>query len=192
MEKHREIKWQGRSGQGVVTAATVLAEVLAREGKYVQAFPQILALKHPPSVQAFLRLSDSPIKLQSGVEHADAVILMDVRLLLNSNVKENTAENATYIVNTARTPEFIKEKLDLSDENMIYTLDADTIAREATGQAIPNIPLMTILVKAMNLLPADNFQDSLKKLLALRLSPELMDANIATIQRALDEVHVCE
>lgn len=117
---------------------------------------------------------------------------MDVRLLLNSNVKENTAENATYIVNTARTPEFIKEKLDLSDENMIYTLDADTIAREATGQAIPNIPLMTILVKAMNLLPADNFQDSLKKLLALRLSPELMDANIATIQRALDEVHVCE
>ena len=45
MGKYLEIKWQGRPGQGVVTAAAVLAEVFAREGKYVQAFPEFIAQK---------------------------------------------------------------------------------------------------------------------------------------------------
>jgi len=35
-----EIRWHGRAGQGVVTAAVTLADVLSsEEGKYVQAFP---------------------------------------------------------------------------------------------------------------------------------------------------------
>lgn len=66
MEKHREIKWQGRSGQGVVTAATVLAEVLAREGKYVQAFPQILALKHPLPFRLFFAFPIPPSSFSPG------------------------------------------------------------------------------------------------------------------------------
>lgn len=188
MSKYLEIKWQGSAGQGVVTAAAVLAEVLAGEGKYVQAFPEFIAQKQRPSILAFNRVSDSPIKTHAGVDSAGTVVLMDVRQLLNVNIKKNLKENAVFIVNTTYTPDFIKEKLNLSEENKIYTLDANTIAREEIDRPIPNIPLMAIVVHSLDLIPMDRFRDRLKTLLSLKLSPELAAANISTVERALNEV----
>ena len=188
MGKYLEIKWQGRPGQGVVTAAAVLAEVFARVVKYVQAFPEFIAQKRRPSILAFNRLSESPIKTHAEVNNADIVVLLDVRLLLNTDVKKSAGENAAYIVNTTYNPDFIKEKLNLLDNNKIYTLDADTIASEELGRAIPNIPLMTIVLNIVNLIPMENYRKWLKETLSLKLNPELAEANIATIERALNEV----
>lgn len=188
MSKYIEIKWQGSAGQGVVTAAAVLAEVLAGEGKYVQAFPEFIAQKQRPSILAFNRLSDTPIKTHSGVNRAGALVLMDVRQLLNANVKKNLKENADFIINTTCTPEFIKEKLNLSEENKIYTLDANTIAHEEIGRPIPNIPLMAVVLNSMDLISMDRFRHRLNELLSLKLSPELAAANIVTVERALNEV----
>ena len=188
MGKHLEIKWQGRPGQGVVTAATMLAEVLAQEGKYVQAFPEFIAQKRSPSILAFNRCSESPIKTHAEVDNADIIVLLDVRLLLNTDVKKNAGENAAYIINTSYNPDFIKEKLNLSEKNKVFTLDADTIANEELGRAIPNIPLMTIVLNTVNLIPMEHYQKGLKKALSLKFDPELAEANAATIERALNEV----
>jgi len=188
MSKYIEIKWQGSAGQGVVTAAAVLAEVLAGEGKYVQAFPEFIAQKQRPSILAFNRLSDTPIKTHSGVNRAGTLVLMDVRQLLTANVKKNLKENADFIINTTYTPEFIKEKLNLSEENKIYTLDANTIAQEEIGRPIPNIPLMAVVLNSMDLVSMDCFRHRLKELLSLKLSPELAASNIVTVERALNEV----
>ena len=35
-----EIRWHGRGGQGVVTAAALLAEAALEQGKYFQSFPE--------------------------------------------------------------------------------------------------------------------------------------------------------
>jgi 2-oxoacid:acceptor oxidoreductase gamma subunit (pyruvate/2-ketoisovalerate family) len=188
--KYQEIKWQGRAGQGVVTSAAVLAEILAKEGKYVQAFPEFIGQKQRPSILSFNRISGSPIKTHAGVDSADTVVVMDIRLLSGSDatVKRYARENASYIVNTSYNPDFIKEKLNLSDENRVFTLDADPAAVEALGSAIPNIPLMSVVVSIMNLLPLENFTRLLKESLSLRFEPDTVDANISLIQRALDEV----
>ncbi len=188
MAKYQEIKWQGRPGQGVVTAARVLAEVLALEGKYVQAFPEFIAQKRRPSILAFNRLSETPIKTHAGVHNADMVVLMDARLLLHTDVKENAGEDAAYLVNTPYTPDFIKEKLHLSENSKIYTLDADIIVKEEIGQPIPNIPLMTIVTDVMDLMPMENFQDRLKQVLTLTFDPDVTAANLRTLERALNEV----
>jgi pyruvate ferredoxin oxidoreductase gamma subunit len=188
MGKYLEIKWQGRPGQGVVTAAAILAEVLAQEGKYVQAFPEYIAQKRRPSILAFNRLSESPIKTHAEVENADIVVLLDVRLLLSTDVKKNAREDATYMINTSYNPDFIKEKLNLSDKNKVFTLDADTITNEELGRAIPNIPLMTIVLNTVNLIPMENYRKGLTKALSLKFDPELAEANAATIERALNEV----
>ncbi len=188
MGKYLEIKWQGRPGQGVVTAAAILAEVLAQEGKYVQAFPEYIAQKERPSILAFNRLSESPIRTHAEVDNADIVVLLDVRLLLSTDVKKNARENATYMINTSYNPDFIKEKLNLSDKNKVFTLDADTITNEELGRPIPNIPLMTIVLNTVNLIPMENYRKGLKKALSLKFDPELAEANAATIERALNEV----
>ena len=188
--KYVEIKWQGSAGQGVVTAAAVLAEVLAGEGKYVQAFPEFIAQKQRPSIKAYNRLSDTPIKTHAGVENADALVLMDSRQLLNPDIKENVNPDAIFIVNTTHSPDFVKERLNLpgDNENEIYTLDANTIAQEEIGQPIPNIPLMAVVLFSMKLIEVDKFREQLKALLSLKLTSELAAANINTIERAINEV----
>lgn len=189
MSKYLEIKWQGRAGQGVVTAAAVLAEVLAAEGKYVQAFPEFIAQKQRPSILAFNRMSETPIKTHAGVDKAGTLVLMDVRQLLYDNVKKYLNDTAVFIVNTVYTPEFIKEKLNLSEKNKIYTLDADTIAAEEVGRPIPNIPLMAVVFSSLDMIAMDRFRELLKAQLSLKLTPELTAANMNTVERALNEVN---
>lgn len=188
MGKYLEIRWQGQAGQGVMTAAELLAEILAQEGKYVQAFPEFITQKQASSIQAFNRLSDFPIKRHAGLINADVVVLMDARLLLDVSVKKNTADNASYVVNTYFTPDYVREKLNLSEANPIYTLDADTIANEEIGRLLPNIPLMTVVLEATHLITMGNFRESLKKSLSQKYNPELAAANIRTVERALSEV----
>ena len=67
MGKYLEIKWQGLAGQGVVTAAALLAELLALEGKYVQALPEFAIQTQRISLSCYNRISDSPIKIHSQV-----------------------------------------------------------------------------------------------------------------------------
>ncbi|MCP4221253.1 MAG: hypothetical protein GY765_41890 [bacterium] len=186
MGKYLEIKWQGQAGQGMCTASAILAEILAAEGKYVQAFPQFTPQKRSPVVLAFNRFSDSPIKIHSAVVRAGIVMILDCRQLLNPSVKKNAAENAAYFINTSYNPEFIKEKLNLQD-NKVHTLDADTIAREESAVPIPNIALMTALVAATNMIPIENYNKRLKESLSRRLSTEQTTANLAVIQRSLKE-----
>ena len=162
-KKYIEIQWQGRAGQGVVSAAMILAEILALEGKYVQAFPEFIAQIRRSLIFSFNRVSENPIKINSGVKEADIVILMNSNMFVNPEIKKFTSESAAYIVNTTYTPDFIKEKLNL-EENKIFTLNADAIVGEEIKYPIPNIPLMTILINYMDIIPKDSFQEKLKKL----------------------------
>lgn len=188
MGMYLEIRWQGQAGQGVMTAAEFLAEILAQEGNYVQAFPEFITQKQGPSILAFNRLSNCPIKRHTGHVNADVVVLMDARLLLNTDIKKNTAENASYIVNTSYTPDYVKEKLNLSEKNAIYTLDADTIADEEIGRPLPNIPLITMALETNHLIPMKNFRIRLKEILSHKFDPNLTAANIRTVERALNEM----
>ena len=53
-----EIRWHGRAGQGVVTAAVTLADVIStEEDLYVQAFPEFGAEKRGAPILAFNRIS---------------------------------------------------------------------------------------------------------------------------------------
>jgi len=51
-----EIRWHGRAGQGVKTAAYLLAEAAMDTGKYIQAFPEYGAER---SGAPLLRLPES-------------------------------------------------------------------------------------------------------------------------------------
>ncbi|UCH94574.1 MAG: hypothetical protein JSV88_30500, partial [Candidatus Aminicenantes bacterium] len=111
-------------------------------------------------------------------------------LILNphTNVKSNARENAIYIVNTAASPGLIKEKLQVPDSH-VYTLDADTIVREEIGNhgVIPNIPLMTGLIRCMAWIPIEAFKQRLRQSLACMLPANLVSANMKSADRVLRE-----
>ena len=53
-----EIRWHSRAGQGAVTGAKGLADVISTTGKHVQAFAFYGSAKRGASMTAYNRVSD--------------------------------------------------------------------------------------------------------------------------------------
>lgn len=183
-----EIRWHGRAGQGVVTAAVTLADVLAgEEGKYVQAFPEFGAEKRGAPILAFNRISQKPIRSHSQVYEPDIVVVTDPSLLGLIDVTDGAKEDAIFLLNTTFDIPSVRKKLNLGTRK-VYALDAYTIAREEIGRPIPNIPMVAALIKVTGLLESKKFMEKLKASLSKKLRPEVVASNLRTVERAFKEV----
>lgn len=183
-----EIRWHGRAGQGVVTAAVTLADVLAgEEGKYVQAFPEFGAEKRGAPILAFNRISQKPIRSHSQVYEPDIVVVTDPSLLGLIDVTDGAKEDAIFLLNTTFDIPLVRKKLNLGTRK-VYALDAYTIAREEIGRPIPNVPMVAALIKVTGLLESKKFMEKLKASLSKKLRPEVVASNLRTVERAFKEV----
>lgn len=188
MKDTLEIRWHGRAGQGVVTAAVTLADVLAsEEGRYVQAFPEFGAEKRGTPILAFNRLSRKPIRTHSQVYEPDIVVVTDPSLLGLIDISEGAKEDAVFLMNTTFDIPLMRERLGLGNRK-IFALDAYTIARDELGRAIPNVPMVAALVKILDLMDLELFKKKIEQSLAKKLRPEVVAMNLRTIDRAFREV----
>ena len=82
----------------------------------------------------------------------------------------------------------IKEKLAVTD-NPIFTLDTDTFFRDEMGNGnfIPNVPLMTVLIRWINWISIETFKQRLQQSLSHLLTAEQMAANIKFVDNAAEE-----
>ncbi len=182
-----EIRWHGRSGQGVVTAAETLAEILAHEGKFVQAFPNFGAEKRGAPISAYNRISSSPITIHQEITNPKIVLVTDPTLLGLVPFAEGTPDDGIIIVNSTLEPAYIKERLKLHPRK-VYSLDAYKIANEELGRPIPNIPMLAALFKVIGIMDAERFKERVRVSLEKKLKKEVVDANLKTIDRAFKEV----
>lgn len=183
-----EIRWHGRAGQGVVTAAVTLADVISTEKDlYVQAFPEFGAEKRGAPILAFNRISKKPIRSHSQVYYPDIIVVTDPSLLGMVDIASGAKEDALFLMNTIFDIDLIRKKLSLG-EKKIYALDAYTIAENELGRAIPNVPMVSALVKVTGLMDLDKFTKNIRVSLGKKLRPEVVEKNMKTIDRAFKEV----
>jgi pyruvate ferredoxin oxidoreductase gamma subunit len=183
-----EIRWHGRAGQGVVTAAATLADVISTEGDlYVQAFPEFGAEKRGAPILAFNRISKKPIRSHSQVYYPDIVVVTDPSLLGMIDVSSGAKEDAIFLMNTRFDLDQVRKKLGLGTKK-IFALDAYSIAEQVLGRAIPNVPMVSALVKITGLMDLDKFKRNIKISLGKKLRDEVVEKNLKTIDRALEEV----
>jgi pyruvate ferredoxin oxidoreductase gamma subunit len=183
-----EIRWHGRAGQGVVTAAVTLADVISTEKDlYVQAFPEFGAEKRGAPILAFNRISKKPIRSHSQVYYPDIVVVTDPSLLGTVDVSSGAKEDAIFLMNTTFDIDLIRKRLSL-EKKKIYALDAYTIAQDELGRAIPNVPMVSALVKITGLMDLDKFTKNVRVSLGKKLRPEVVEKNMNTINRAFKEV----
>lgn len=188
MKETIEIRWHGRAGQGVVTAAATLADVLSTEKDlHVQAFPEFGAEKRGAPILAFNRISKKPIRSHSQVYYPDIVMVTDPSLLGLVDISSGAKEDAIFIMNTTFDISVIRERLSLKVRK-IYLLDAYTIASDELGRAIPNVPMVSALVKVTGLMDLEKFKERIKVSLSKKLRPEVVEKNMRTINRAFKEV----
>ena len=188
MKETIEVRWHGRAGQGVVTAAATLADVLSNEeGIHVQAFPEFGAEKRGAPILAFNRISQKTIRLRSQVYEPDFVIVTDPSLLGMVDVTSGAKDDAIFLLNTTFSVDVIRQRLDLGTKK-VYYLDAYTIAEDELGRAIPNVPMVAAFIKLTEFMDMDSFKDKIRVSLGKKLRSELVEMNLLTVDRAYEEV----
>jgi pyruvate ferredoxin oxidoreductase gamma subunit len=181
------IRWHSRAGQGAVTGAKALCDVMAEEGKYVQAFSVYGAEKRGAPMQAFNRVDDEPIIDHSKAMSPDFVLVIDPSLVY-TNITENTKPDTRFIVTTHLSKEeLLKEAPALNGKN-VYVVDCIQISKDSIGKAIPNTPMLGAFVKVSQTLDIDLFCDAMKRILK-KFPQKIIDGNLEAIERAYKEVN---
>lgn len=183
-----EIRWHSRAGQGAVTGAKGLADVVAGTGKQVQAFAFYGSAKRGAAMTAYNRVDDSVILNHEKFMKPDYVLVIDPSLPFIVDICANEKENTKYIITThLGKEELIAKKPELKGKEL-YILDCIRISLETIGKPIPNAPMLGALMKVSNMLELDYFLDAFIKLLGKKLPQKIIDANREAITRAYNEV----
>lgn len=186
-----EIRWHGRGGQGAKTAAFLLGEALATTGKYVQAFPEYGPERTGAPVVAYDRVSDEPIRVHSPVSAPRYVVVLDLTLSAAVDMAAGVPNDGLIVVNTPKSPDEVRRILKLDGRPIrVLTVDAHRISLQNLKRSIPNTPMLGALVKAADLLPREQFLQAMRDNLShkFRGRPQLVEANMAAIEQAYEEV----
>lgn len=185
-----EIRWHGRGGQGAKTASLLLADAAFNTGKYIQGFPEYGPERMGAPITAYNRISDKPITIHSNIYEPDYVVVVDDTLLESVPVTAGLKKEGAIVINTTKSPEYLKEKLNGYDGN-IYTIDARKVSEETLGKYFPNTPMLAAIVKVSGVIPEDQFladmEGSFKHKFAKK--PEVIDGNMKALKNTLEKVN---
>jgi len=182
-----EIRWHSRAGQGAVTGAKGLADVISTTGKDVQAFAFYGSAKRGAAMTAYNRVDDEPIMNHEKYMEPDFVFVIDPALVYTTDVTINAKENTVFIITTNMNTEELVASQPKLEGKRVYTLDCIKIAQETIGRAIPNTPMLGAFMKISEMYEIDFFKENMQRVLA-KLPQKIIDANMLAIQRAYDEV----
>jgi len=182
-----EIRWHSRAGQGAVTGAKGLADVISTTGKQVQAFAFYGSAKRGAAMTAYNRVADEVIMNHEKYMEPDYVFVIDPAIVYTADVTVNAKENTVFIITTHLTTEELVASQPKLAGKKVHTVDCIKIAQETIGRAIPNTPMLGAFMKISAMYDIEFFKESMVRILG-KLPQKIIDANMIAIQRAYDEV----
>lgn len=182
-----EIRFHGRGGQGAKTASELLAETALTKGKYIQSFPEYGPERAGAPMRAYVRISDQPIHIHSGITNPQIVAVIDPTLLDSANVTDGLRDDGILLVNTSQPPSEIRKKLNFTKGN-VCTLDATKIALDTIGLPLPNTSILGALVKATGLIKLEDLEEKIKEKFLKKIGEKKTQGNIESVRRAYNEV----
>ncbi len=183
-----EIRWHSRAGQGAVTGAKGLADVIAGTGKEVQAFAFYGSAKRGASMTAYNRIDNNRILNHEKFMKPDYILVIDPGLTYITDICANEKSTTKYIITTHLSKEeFLESKPELKAKE-VYILDCIKLSLDAFGKSIPNAPMLGAFLKVSRALELDFFLESFRKVLGKKLPQKVIDANMEVIKKAYNEV----
>lgn len=172
------IRFHGHGGDGVVTAARMLAWALIEgEGKNAQMFPTFGPERSGAPVSAFIRICERP--LPTPVENPDIVVVFK-NALRDDGIWDGVGESTIIIVDSKEPAVKIAKKLNHS----VWHLNASEISSAELGKQLPGIALFGALVKSTKIISAENMY------LAIRANVphKFLRGNLRAAHRGFEEV----
>ena len=182
-----EMRWHSRAGQGAVTGAKGLADVVANTGKEVQAFAFYGSAKRGAAMTAYNRIDEKPIFNHEKFMNPDYVLVIDPALAFTADITANEKDTTKYIVTSHLSKDELISQMPKLQDKEVYVVDCMQIALDTIGRAIPNTPMLGALMKISGMFELEYFQDAMKKVLN-KLPQKIVDANMIAIERAYNEV----
>ena len=180
-----QVRFHGRGGQGVVTAAELLAAAAFSEGRYAQAFPSFGSERMGAPVMSFCRIDDRPIRTREPVTEPDALVIQDPTLLHQVDVFA-LAPGGYVLINA--TPGF--RQLDLDDfaalhvASRLLTVPASNLAMARLGRPLPGAPLLAALAALAGVVSLDAVLVAISE----RFTGQVAAGNTAAAVAAFDHV----
>ncbi|MFN3383937.1 MAG: pyruvate ferredoxin oxidoreductase subunit gamma [Archaeoglobaceae archaeon] len=155
-----EVRFHGRGGQGVVTAADFLAIAGFKEGYYTLSFPTFGAEKRGTPVASFLRISDEPIVVRDEIYNPDYVVVLDPSVFESVNVVSGLKENGMLIANFPKGAEDLRAVLKFP---RVVTINATKIAMKILGRPITNTTMVGAFAGATNLFKLETLMETVEE-----------------------------
>ena len=155
-----QIRIHGRGGQGVVTAAEMLALAGFMEGHKAQAFPSFGSERTGAPVVAFARLSSQEIRLREPVLEPDVVLIQDRTLLDSVDVFGGLKPEGYVLINSSQSV----EALGLEDlarrlpAGHVLTVPATRFALEKIGRPLPGAGMLAGFAAMTGMLKLESVQ----------------------------------
>lgn len=179
-----QVRIHGRGGQGVVTAAELLAQAAFTEGDFAQAFPSFGSERTGAPVVAFARISSTPIRVREPIMVPNALIVQDETLLGAIDVFSGLAPDGFVIINSTET----FDQLGLSEYSLapthFMTVPATQMALEHLGRPVPNAVLLGAFAALTDVVSLKSVTDAIVK----RFNVKLASGNCAAASAAFDYV----
>jgi pyruvate ferredoxin oxidoreductase gamma subunit len=177
-----QVRFHGRGGQGVVTAAELLSYAAFLEGKHAQAFPSFGSERTGAPVVSFCRVDDKEIRLREPVLAPDALIVQDPTLFKAIDLFQGLRPNGYLLVNTTRN------FADLHVEGQAATLPAghartvaaSELALRHIGRPLPNAALLGAFAALTGLVEFESVAAAIRH----TFSGKVGEANVAAAHDA--------
>jgi pyruvate ferredoxin oxidoreductase gamma subunit len=181
-----ELRIHGRGGQGVVTAAELLALAAFREGLQAQAFPSFGSERMGAPVVAFCRLDRARIRRREPIAEPDAVLVQDPTLLHHVDVFGGLRPDGFVLINSKHPLDRLglAELRDRLPREHAHTVPASELARAHIGRPIPNVAMLGALCALASVVGLEALQQAIGE----RFGERAAAANLAAARDAYEQV----
>ncbi len=155
-----QIRIHGRGGQGVVTAAELIAIAAFYDGKVSQAFPSFGVERTGAPIESYARIDNKFIRTREQVHTPDILIVQDSTLLGVIDAARGTSKKTIAIINSTKAKD--KLNINLPKEN-IFVIDATKIALEKIGKNIVNTTILGAFARTTGLVSLDSLKLAIKE-----------------------------
>jgi pyruvate ferredoxin oxidoreductase gamma subunit len=136
-----QVRIHGRGGQGVVTAAELLAQAAFDEGRHAQAFPSFGSERTGAPVVAFCRIADGEIRVREPIMTPSAIIVQDETLFQGVDVFNGLLPTGYVLINSQRSIAELGLR-EFASADRFVTVPATELALEHLGRPVPNAVLL--------------------------------------------------
>ncbi len=180
-----EIRLESIGGLGAHLAGKMLTEAgiegLGLNGAHFSSYG---SEKKGSPIKSFVRFGEGDIRISSPVERPHIVVVFHEALFKTIDVASGLYPNGVILVNTQKSPDEIRELLDLKS-GTVAVVDALSISVEEKTRV--NTALLGALLKMMDFLDPAAMKKVIEDTFGVRY-PHLVESNIRTFDRGYNEV----